>query len=218
MKSKFKSQLFENYKQIKNNNYLPSFNTFYKEIESFLKSISKDREIEFKEELLKITRFELFDKFTQSIANYNYQNEISNKFLNIKFIIICAAIESFYKLNAGTRGDSKKVFKKFLNNSNIKSLVTDKINVESISDVFDFILEYIYKKRSDFVHEGVHFNFFKPNSTTSQNIPISGNIVYNFEYKSIKYKFEYTFSLNDFKELYLAGLLQNLKKENKAVI
>lgn len=191
------------------------------EIKYFEKNISKDRRylFKFKKLISKLnTNSEKIESIKQSIANYNYQLELNHcpSSEGLRFIILCSAIECFYKFRLNTIGDSKVTFKNFLKNITKKYktqickgiIIKDKTKnkvIRKLDTKYDLFKEYIYHKRCNFVHEGVNFSFSK-----------GCNFIDGFKIKEGKeirnYIIELLFTIDDFDRLYLHCLINNLNE------
>lgn len=188
-------------------------NNFTEEISKFLDELHDKEKERFEELIKKVTSFELLDSLVQFIANYNYQNSFSNEHDGIKFILLCAAIESFNNLNKNYSTGSSKRFINFLSkqNDDNKKLIEDKFILKNYSgeqkDIIKLFCKYIYYKRSEFVHEGVHFKFLK--EIENKNIENLGYIDY-FPQEEIRITLKLTF--DEFVKIVLEALYNNLSE------
>lgn len=183
-----------------------------KEINLFLKNLqNKSLVSKFKTEIKKIKNYGDLDKFIQCIANYNYQakfNYKKEKNEGIRFFLICASIETFYKLNENSKGDSKKTFKKFFSFGKTKFKTTIKakyvVSGKTFNDNSNYeeYVDYLYNKRNELAHEGTHFSFCK-----------SGGLFDRFTEKNYSLEFKQTF--DEFILMFEEILLLNLREANQ---
>ncbi|MFT4311042.1 MAG: hypothetical protein ACMXX7_00265 [Candidatus Woesearchaeota archaeon] len=182
----------------------------YKEhIEEFLKHVENKSEWE---ELIEnsLNKKELFERFFQSIINYTYTKE-NHMDSRLKFLFYCISIEAYYNFNKRKYGNSTQTFAKFFKNlsETKKELIEQKFKVTSNkqpdksyskADILKKFPRYIYEERSDFVHQGIHFGL---NSST-------GFLTYFREQEN---NIDLELTIEDFEQIYLDGLYNNLKKE-----
>jgi len=180
-----------------------------KEIQEFLRNVDKDLQSKFEQVVLKIENWDLLERFFISIMNFNYQLKLTKIHVGLRFILLCASIESFKKFGKGTKGGSRKVFISFLKQASeearnkILSLFEIKTDRQlSESERLDILLKYLYEKRCTFLHEGIHFRFVDEGLATL--IDTTGEHVVFFKA-----------SFEDFLRLFQDALLNNLKREIK---
>lgn len=182
-------------------------NCSIKSLKYFLRIIDRDYRKKFKKIIININDYKIFERFIRSILNFNYQHRKKSLPKSLKFIIICAAIESFFNFRTDDKKYNTKIFCKFFKkiNSKNKDLIKEKFIIMnnkpySPSDILNKFSRYIYEKRSKFLHQGIHFDFIGENCVGLGDL-------YEEEHKAIDFKMQF----KKFLLIYIDGLCENLK-------
>lgn len=179
-----------------------------KEILKFEKYISKEQFSYFLELLNNIKSQTLLKRIIRSILNYNYQQKIEGKIDDdIRFIILCASIESFYNFETNNDSESIKKFSNFFKvmSDDNKKILKRKFKSEknySPSKLINKFSRYVYEKRSKYLHQGIFFGF------TPKNCSVLGDL-----YQEYNIVVLVSISYQEFLNIYKDCLLENIKKE-----